>query len=428
MAGLFKMTPLIRSEGLIKGKMIIRKGLVKQFKTLVNLIVTKVGNGTINPDVGTYPTEPGTDVEFTFTPDIDSYFEKAVVNDVDTTDNPLIVTVNDETRVEGRFLEWVEIMEIFSTAPTLVGSNWVFEGGLYDSIVKNMQVAKFGTTDYINSNLYLTGGVFRIEFYYYTDVALSNKYILVSKTGVASSKGLIIQMNSANDLSILTSDGTTNTTYNPAKLLVSSLNHVIIEGDGITGHTVTVTINGTVYTTTTLNGWAGNSALMATIGYSVQSVNGYMSCFDIQNKLKYIFNHGQGAVVYNLLGGTNGTITGAVLATFWGTKSDLTIPYAYVLGCTLYDNNSDTTLMPICFDTSQVISGFTKDAYYPPNSGILRGLSNTYNIPVNVDLQNAGLASGNQNYAYFDGLTETATLKITKYTNAIYKILARKTQ
>ena len=110
--------------------------------------------------------------------------------------------------------------------------------------------------------------------------------------------------------------------------------------------------------------------------------------------------------------GNNGTITGAVLATFWGSNSDEAFPYDLTLGATLYQKDSDSTIMPICFNTSQVIAGFTRLGWFPAGSGILRGLTNTYTIPVDAAL-NVHIPAGDYTFAQIAALTPTDYLKRT---------------
>jgi len=145
-------------------------------------------------------------------------------------------------------------------------------------------------------------------------------------------------------------------------------------------------------------------------------LNGYLSYFKLTDKFEYVFNHGQGAIVYDISGnGNNGTITNAVLSTFWGSNSDEAYPYDLTLGATLYQKDSDSTIMPICFDTSQVITGFTRLGWFPAGSGILRGLVNKYNIPVSVP----GMPAGDYTEAEIRALTTSTNIIKTETTNTI---------
>jgi len=135
-----------------------------------------------------------------------------------------------------------------------------------------------------------------------------------------------------------------------------------------------------------------------------------------------IGNHGQAAVLYNLANtALNYTITGAVLATFWGSNSNDAIPYDVTLGATLYRKDSDLTIMPICFDTSQVITGFTRLGYFAPASGILKGLPNTYNIS-NV----AGIVDGDYTADQIAAFVESEFIDITQDANTVSLLKVRK--
>lgn len=95
--GLAKSDNLAKRVGLVKGI-----GLIKQF--LVNLIVTKTGNGTITPDVGIYPTEPGTEITATATAtDPDYNFKEWDFEGTLITTNPYIFTVNGAMSYIGKF-------------------------------------------------------------------------------------------------------------------------------------------------------------------------------------------------------------------------------------------------------------------------------------------------------------------------------------
>jgi len=141
----------------------------------------------------------------------------------------------------------------------------------------------------------------------------------------------------------------------------------------------------------------------------------------------YIFNHGQLSKTFDLVGNNDVTWNNVNLITFWGSELDGIEPYELTKGATLYQNNSNQTIMPICKDTSEVISGFTRLGYFPAGSGILKGLSNTYNIPVDADI-NAVVSAGDKTFADIDALVPSDELKITKTTNNISRMIVRKKQ
>jgi len=101
--------------------------------------------------------------------------------------------------------------------------------------------------------------------------------------------------------------------------------------------------------------------------------------------------------------------------TFWGSTSDYAVPFDLTLGATLYQNNSDQTIMSICFDTSQAIAGFLRLEWLLAGSGILRGLSNKYNIPISI----SGMSAGDYNEAGLRALVESDYINKTEGENTI---------
>ncbi len=76
---------------------------------------------------------------------------------------------------------------------------------------------------------------------------------------------------------------------------------------------------------------AGNSANIG--GHGAHSTNGLFSNFYINSAFEYRFQTGQGSTVFDISGNSSvGTITGANLDTFWGTKSNYASPERYIRG------------------------------------------------------------------------------------------------
>lgn len=113
----------------------------------VNLIVTKTGNGTITPSEGIYPTEPGTDVEFTAVEsDSNFYFKHWGIDGDLVTTNPYTLEVLTETSVNAVFEAWINIMNVFSTAPQSIGGKWYFRN-LQETLNKyNQYIVCFGNS------------------------------------------------------------------------------------------------------------------------------------------------------------------------------------------------------------------------------------------------------------------------------------------
>jgi hypothetical protein len=120
------------------------------------------------------------------------------------------------------------------------------------------------------------------------------------------------------------------------------------------------------------------------------------------NELTFVFNHGQGSIIYEITGsGNNGTIIGANLLTFWGSTSDEAEPFDITLGATLYE------LLGTVFGTEIITngdfetgsSGWVLQTPYNWTSGKIHGntTSNHYffqnDIPVEAGKRYAFLVS-----------------------------------
>lgn len=159
-------------------------------------------------------------------------------------------------------------------------------------------------------------------------------------------------------------------------------------------------------------------------------VNVQVAYFNINNgEFECFLNHKNGLNAYD----KNGLITGTFSRTttqLWNNTAEFVEPYFATKGTTIYtanSNPSDTSLWLFISgnETSQSISNYTKLGYFATNSGALKGLLNEYTVPTNTDIQAAGLAAGDHNFAYFDGLIQTNYLRITKTSNNISSILIK---
>jgi len=167
--------------------------------------------------------------------------------------------------------------------------------------------------------------------------------------------------------------------------------------------------------------WSGNSTEVIKIGYTYPSINSFVSRVTLINKFEWIFNHGQGTTIYDISGnGNNGTITGAVLETFWGSTSDEVEPFDTTLGATLYKKDSDNTIMPICFNTSQAITGYTRLGWFPAGSGILKGLPNKYNL-----VGNSEVPQGDYTADQIAAFTNTDIVEVTQNANAVTQLILK---
>lgn len=401
--------------------------VIIEVEPLYKVTVSKTGNGTIFPDgEGDFYYSENEISNIFALPDAGYIFEDISVNGTGTITNPLAFNVLKPYDLTVNFISLGGILipqiKVFDSSPVLKGNKYYFGDHSTkdnDVLVKNIMVGTFSQTAYVNTNMYILGQTpinFKIS-YEPANVALT-KYLLVSKTGLAGSKGIFVNITNLWALNITISNGTSQQTIIVCDLQ-SVVNHDIeIDWNGLAGSTITVTVNGVIYTFTALYEWVGNSATLATIGFTSGSCEGKVSHSKLlngANYFEYVFNHGQGSVIYNILGGANGTLTGAVLSTFWGSTSDYAVPFDLTLGATLYQNNSDQTIMPICFDTSQAIAGFLRLEWLLAGSGILRGLSNKYNIPISI----SGMSAGDYNEAGLRALVESDYINKTEGENTI---------
>jgi len=146
MAGLFKMIPLVRASGLIKGKIIEGKGLIKQFLQSFTLTIYKTGEGTVDPDVGELICQEGTPVTITATATDPDYYHDTNLLDGVPVSNPYIWNPDANRAFEARFLAWLNILDVFSTTPQSIGGKWYFRN-LQETLNKyNQYVVCFGNS------------------------------------------------------------------------------------------------------------------------------------------------------------------------------------------------------------------------------------------------------------------------------------------
>ena len=77
--------------------------------------------------------------------------------------------------------------------------------------------------------------------------------------------------------------------------------------------------------------------------------------------------------------------------------------------------------MPICYNKPEEITGFTRLGYFPPASGILKGLPNTYNI-TGVE----GIADGDYTADQIALFPTSDLVQITQDSNTVSLLKVRK--
>jgi len=394
--------------------------------TTFTLTTSSGTGGTIEPGAGVQSYEKGKIIPLNATANAGYIFAKWTINGEDTTDSLIYVTMDFDIVAVASFTSLGGILttqiKVFDSIPVLKGNRYYFGDHSTkdnDVLIKNVKVAEFTTGYYINTNQLHVGGqpiVFDITLDF--KVSTASRVLLSSGATTGTRKGINIYFLTGSTLRIETSNGITNTGVSLFAFTINELLNIHFEWSGITGEAMTVVINGRAdrtYTSIANLGWSGNSYETVKISYPTNTFNSKIYKASLSNYFDYIFNHGQGAVAYNLLGGTDGTITGAVLSTFWGSNSDEAYPYDLTLGATLYQNNSDSTIMPICYNKPEAITGFTRLGWFPAGSGILRGLVNKYVIPVSV----TGMPAGEYTESQIRALTPSTNIVKTETTNTI---------
>lgn len=103
-------------------------GYIRAILQNFTLTITKTGNGTVDPDVGEHICVEGTPKTITaYETDPDYYLDGIYEGGVNPVSNPYVWNPDQNRTFEARFLAWQKIMDVFSTVPTLVGNDYVYE-------------------------------------------------------------------------------------------------------------------------------------------------------------------------------------------------------------------------------------------------------------------------------------------------------------
>jgi hypothetical protein len=386
--------------------------------TTFDLILTAETGGTTVPAPGTYTENNGAYKAFYADVNAGYEFSYWLINGQQFIDNPIEYRYLSNATMQAKFTSLGGILtpqiKVFDSAPVLKGNSYYFGDHSTkdnDVLVKNVKVGNLLTGYYVQSQVYLQGGS---EIDIELDVFLKSYNFLIFNA-ISANKGFQIYTTNSGQLFIVIGNGTSVQNIIYQFISLGRLT-VKVQWNGLIGGTITYTVNDVINTITALYQWSGNAGLLSRLGHNTGAVNMYAYYCHVKNHFTWILNHGQGAVIYDISGnGNSGTITDAVLSTFWGSNSDDSIPYDLTLGATLYQKDSDQTIMPICFDTSQAITGYTRLGYFPAGSGILRGLPNKYTIPVSVP----GMPAGDYTEAEIRALTPSNNIVKTENTNTI---------
>lgn len=398
------------------------------------LYVTKTGLGTITPDIGIYGITPNDEVTVTASETDPDYYLDAIYDDAVAVANPYIFTMAANKAVEARFLAWIKIMDVFSTAPVLVGSDWVFEGGLNDIIIDTNQVASFNIAaanpsldlvDILNIN-HTANFFFEAEFYP-TGTVIPILECIIGGRGSDfnfSSRRYLTPIFNKTAFFIKTTAGTEAWYWD---LLARNQWHRIRVD--VVGTALTVTLNGTVYNYT-MNGTFAPAYNQIAYGGNRNMAGAISTNEGFQGYIRYI-NFNDKFVTYNECGinvGANipsitsndyyGVADVSSLATFWGTKLNGLEPIPYTDGCSFYKTPTGEPF-PLMYynglptNNTNVTLNLTKLGDFPANSGISEYLPNVYSIPFDPDL-NLIIPKGDYTFAQLMALVPSDYLQLTK--------------
>jgi len=382
--------------------------IFEMIEGIFSLTITKTGYCDVTPQVGSHNYNDGDIVPITVTLGDNEQYIESINGDL-TPSNPYNVTMDANKTVPVIVKPYIQELQVFDRAPVLRGDKYYFGDYAKDNdvLIKNVNVGNFANTTYIDSGIKQIGQtpVNVSGNFMFTSGVFNGKYVFYSYDGNASTKGILFNGVSGDFLRLAISNGSTSQSIATIRPIINTNYNYSINWNGLIGGLITITINENIFTSTATHEFIGNS----TQNIKLFAGQGICNRFNFNNYCSYVINHGQGTEITDISGNNNhGTINGAVLANFWGSTSNEAIPYDTVLGATLYRNNTDNTIMPVCMNTNRVRAGYTNLGYFPPSSGILKGLPNTYNI-LGIDYTADQIAA----------FTPTELLQITQTANTV---------
>ena len=385
------------------------KYVVASFIKQWALTIEAVENGTIDPTEGSYLKDTGT---------IQDYIVVAAVNYEITsvTENsvPMVAvspglyrnTITEDFSIQALFNLIISVIQdVFSTTPVnnefvdQVGSNNVTVknsyAGKFDGIGSAVQINDYSFSGKSNFSIVLNVNITDLTSFQrlqYQDQTLNGSLayaisILIGNNELyfyiftnSGREGQIIPLTTGNHSIICTYDGTNSIIY-----LDGVKNSYSRTKTGAVRSCAGQNLIGSKY-----NGGAAYSGTMSNAQIFDKTLSDAEAAQIYNNeivtdelKVLTFFERGQGSAVTNsVIGGAELTIINADLTSFHSGRSD-DYSAIYMLGCTLFENDSDGTFMAVLYangspsSTSEV--GFTKIDDYPAGSGILKGLPNLYN-------------------------------------------------
>jgi len=175
---------------------------------------------------------------------------------------------------------------------------------------KNVRVANFAGAGYVDTSKYLVGQEpIDLEIIFYYDRLLTNTTRTLFRSSGANGKGIIVLIATNNALQITTYNTSSSTITAFAFAAFARWVKLNITWSGISGEPlswissdyITGRIDFNSSTVSTI-GWIGNSTEVIKIGNSVGTFNSYIYQAKLNNYFYYIFNHGQGTIIYDISG------------------------------------------------------------------------------------------------------------------------------
>jgi hypothetical protein len=388
--------------------------------------------GLTLPEVGAHIYKDGANVTVYPVPKTGYEWLKWQLNGVDSsTENPIITMDSNKTARAFFQATLTAFFRIFNDLPELVGDEWQYTdeiGGSYAKI--NTQVAAF-------DDLYITHGniggtkypCFKIKF---KPTALTGFSWLGAKrnqlSGSTNLEWQLIINQTSNTLSFLINDGDLNQ-HSVSSVMAIQINTIYDVECYYDGADMVLIINGNTYTlnigdiTYSDRGVDFNAGKWLT-NYFEGIVYDYEYCDYITGEIftNPPLQEGQGANIYDSGDNANsGTVIGAVLADFWGTKTKdaspvLLLDYDY----TLFQNDTDGTYLPVVYSNGvpqeTSIVGFTKIAEVPKGFGFTNG-NHTLSFEQTAQLITFGINNGidlTQDQSFDDIINYTTSAAILR--------------
>jgi hypothetical protein len=411
------------------------------------LTITKTGNGTVDPDVGSHKYAKESNVTVTATEtDDDYYFEKFVEDGVDKTDNPLTVTMSANKEVDAVFIELTEILNTFGIKPEYYQGDFYwpdasgfsnrlkisncnslyFDGITGKAIVAHDASQLIGTGQYslhikgrigdTNANIGTICGKRHgsLLTYLLLQYVPSTKQISFLEQ---SGSGLLIEnVNLGDNFNVTITRGNGNVKLYNKDSYVNQVVRTNLDIQVPTQFTIGAYTSGISYLPLQMDVF---ECSLYSRELSASEVADLAQGKILSDTTGLIFHHfyglGVGSTVYDLSG--NNRVATASGTYSWRNEGNY--PYHYLHGFTL----SGSKIVPAKLSLASDADG--NAIQYPSGYGIVNGLADLYTVPTNTDL-NSKIPAGDKTWSNIDGLTESKYLLKTKSGSKITSLIVKK--